>query len=135
MIINKLQITKNKGEWSIEPKFYPIVTDNRLTDFNVRKVNKLECNELLNILNTKIPQKNNNILENRKINNTYYYKLVNPANSVVEKNNFLSGFNLKDYIMGNAKVSHINLTNGEVFNDHIDRKSTRLNSSHVAISY
>jgi|GEM_PF-1911929 len=120
-LITKLQITENKGEWSIEPEFYPIVTDNRLTDFNVRKVNKLECNELLNILNTKIPQKNNNILENRKINNTYYYKLVNPANSVVEKNNFLSGFNLKDYIMGNAKVSHINLTNGEVFNDHIQQ--------------
>src|SRR5699024_12154815 len=109
-LITKLQITENKGNWSVEPEFYPIVTDNKLTNFNVRKVNKLESNELLNILNTKISSKANNILENNKFNSTYYYKLVNPAYSIIEKNDYPSGVNLKDFIMGNATMSHINLS-------------------------
>lgn len=120
-LITKLQITENKGKWSIEPEFYPIVTDNRLTDFNVRKVNKLESNELLNILNAKIPNDANNILENKKINNIYYYKLVDPANSITEKNNYPSRINLKDYIMGNAKMSNLNLKKVKSFNDHVEQ--------------
>src|SRR5699024_11241435 len=119
-----------------------------------------------------------NILENNKFNSTYYYKLVNPAYSIIEKNDYPSGVNLKDFIMGNATMSHINLSKGKFFNDHVnqlselhneinhnfnlyyrklarnkqvtsnkkrlnklsqvvkkDRKSTRLNSSHVSISY
>jgi len=122
-LITKLQITENKGNWSVEPEFYPIVTDNKLTNFNVRKVNKLESNELLNILNTKISSKANNILENNKFNSTYYYKLVNPAYSIIEKNDYPSGVNLKDFIMGNATMSHINLSKGKFFNDHVNQLS------------
>src|SRR5699024_1278039 len=111
-LITKLQITENKGDWSVEPEFYPIVTDNRLTDFNVRKVNKSESNELLNTLNAKIPQNTNNILESKKLNSTYYLKLVDTAYSMVNKNNYLSDNNSSNFILENKTQNSKNILVG-----------------------
>lgn len=118
-LIIELNIEENEGKWQVEPLFYPIVTDNRLTKFNVRMANKLESNELLNILNSKMTNNPTGILETIKSNNTYYYRLSNTLESTTKKNNNLSGVNLKDVIMGNAMMSNADFKDDKIFNDHL----------------
>lgn len=45
-MIVKLNIEEGNGEWKAEPHFYPIVTDNKRTGFNVRPVDEKELNLL-----------------------------------------------------------------------------------------
>src|SRR5690625_2737432 len=83
-LIIKLQLLERKGGWIVEPQFYPIVTDNKFTEFKVRSVNELESKELLNILNSKVRKGASNILESYKNNTGYYYTLVSNSDSTVE---------------------------------------------------
>lgn len=54
----KLNIEESNGEWKAEPHFYPIVTDNRKTGFNVRLVDEKEYTELYEQLVKKADNSN-----------------------------------------------------------------------------
>ncbi|TMW72324.1 CapA family protein [Alteribacter natronophilus] len=52
-LLAKLQFTEQDGKWETGFRFYPIVTDNRKTDFSVRPVTPEECRECLKALTEK----------------------------------------------------------------------------------
>ncbi|MFA1821444.1 CapA family protein [Virgibacillus oceani] len=122
-IIIKLQLVERKGDWIVEPYFYPIVTDNKFTNFNVRMVNKLESKELLNMLNSKTKKGAQNSLEVQENNDGYYFTVTNHPINEIKRNSNSSGVNLKDVIMGNANLSYIDFTEDQVFDDHIEQLS------------
>jgi len=117
--IIKLQLLEKEDNWIVEPKFYPIVTDNRFTHFNVRQVNKLESKELLNLLNSKLEHGSINRLESKEDEDGYYYNIGENLDKTSTENHHLSGVNLKDVVMGNSTISNIDITDDNVFNDHV----------------
>src|SRR5699024_7315913 len=47
LVVN-MEIQEGKdGTWTVKNKFYPIVTDNKVTDFSVRKINTEEIKKLM----------------------------------------------------------------------------------------
>ncbi|MDR7855943.1 CapA family protein [Tissierella sp.] len=51
--IGRLQFEEKEFNWSIESRFYPIVTDNRITDYQSRPVNEQEFENLIKVLSRK----------------------------------------------------------------------------------
>ena len=119
-LIIQLQIQESNGKWTVEPQFYPIVTDNKLTNFNVRKVKPEENKELLDLLNSKSQNDSEMRLTNKESQGEQYLVFSKNVNGLTE-NIYPSGMNLKDVIMGNSTISNINFTSDEVFNDHVQQ--------------
>jgi len=46
LIVNMEVQEDQNGQWTVKNKFYPILTDNKATNFNVRKINKQEASNL-----------------------------------------------------------------------------------------
>src|SRR5699024_3731486 len=46
LIVNTEVQEDQNGQWTVKNKFYPILTDNKATNFNVRKINKQEASNL-----------------------------------------------------------------------------------------
>lgn len=120
-LIIKLQLLESEGDWIIEPQYYPIVTDNKLTDFNVRRANELESRELLNILNSKVKNRLPTRLDIKENDEGYYFIIGENTNGDEEKNSYFSGVDLKDVVMGKATLSNIDFTDEQVFNEHIEQ--------------
>lgn len=110
--IIKLQLMENEDGWAAEPQFYPIVTDNKITNFNVRLVNESENEELLNTLHSKMEKESTNRLESKKNKYSFYYEIF-------KNNTDPSEINLKGIIMGDATLSKEDLSNDKIFNKHV----------------
>src|SRR5690606_39505456 len=67
-------------------------------------------------------------LQNRQFNNAQYYT----ANSMAARNQ--NGKSIRAAVEDERRIMEMNLAYDKTF-DGLDRKSTRLNSSHVKISY
>jgi D-alanine-D-alanine ligase-like ATP-grasp enzyme len=51
--IAKLQFEENEYDWNIESRFYPIVTDNLITNYQSRVINEIDCGNLTKALSEK----------------------------------------------------------------------------------
>ncbi len=48
--IAKLQFEENEYGWNIESRYYPIITDNKITNYTTRSINEYEYGNLLKVL-------------------------------------------------------------------------------------
>src|SRR5690625_1632974 len=116
LVVNMEIQEKTDGTWSVENKFYPIVTDNKATGFNVQPVGKLELNELIDILHNRSTI---NLIDNIDSNGNNYFTVNSSENTITKKSSNTSQFNLEDIITGNSKLSKINFNSDKVFNHHV----------------
>ncbi len=53
-LIVRLEITEHGGEWNVEERFYPIISDNKRTGFRCRTIEEIESMELCDTLSKMI---------------------------------------------------------------------------------
>ncbi len=108
----RLQIEENNGEWKAEPYFYPIVTDNRKTGFNVRLADGKECDELYGKLIKKTDNANGfmTIYEKNKNQHGIFF-------SVKHKEDV----NLKRVIFKGGEVTRAALKDIRLVASHLDQ--------------
>ena len=108
----RLQIEENNGGWKAEPHFYPIVTDNRKTGFNVRLADSKECYELYGKLIKKTDNANGfiTIYEKSKDQHGYFFSVKNKED-----------VNLKRVIFKGGEVSKTALKDIRLVASHLDQ--------------
>lgn len=71
--IVRLEIEESNGKWDIEERYYPIVSDNRRTEYNSRPVNESEVEEIQQILRVNSYTQRQNSFSIRKDNRGFYF--------------------------------------------------------------
>ncbi|MDD4781650.1 MAG: CapA family protein [Tissierellia bacterium] len=92
--IAKLQFEENEYDWSIESRFYPIVTDNLITNYQSSAINELEYRNLIEMLSKK------NAINLIKDSIGYYFStnIDNPELPLSFQNKKIDDFNISDII-------------------------------------
>lgn len=78
--IVRMQFEENEYDWSIEPRFYPIFTDNENTNYQTRAVNEYEYENLLEVLSEKkaaLCHNSDVILKSGKDSHGFYFYTSN----------------------------------------------------------
>ncbi len=114
----RLEVSENKDSWTVEPYLYPIVTDNKSTNYRVTPIKGEKAMELLQILRDRAFVNEQNVLyglgENEKgffltvDNNSAQDKPENKQGIIQESNNIL------DIITGKIAISEIDFNDPEV---------------------
>lgn len=107
----KLYITESNGEWKAEPRFYPIVTDNKETGYNVRLVNTREFLEMHAMLGKKVDniKELGAIYERKKDQHGYFISVASKKST-----------DFKNIILGEKKLSEIDFNDIGVVSSCID---------------
>lgn len=94
-LITNIQFTEdNNGKWQVEPQFYPIVTDNKLTEFKTRPVNESEIENLKESLMNKSVQEG--LMYQTKQSSLGYYLKLDKKNYT--KKTFGNNINNEEYL-------------------------------------
>ncbi|SDJ27403.1 CapA family protein [Natribacillus halophilus] len=120
----KLHITEQNGQWTFETELYPIVTDNKRTEFNVRPVNKSEIDLVKQALEDQSRNVYYHLLQK---DNCYYLKPVPVNENAITTNTNISLENdVKDYLFGSRPLNTIDITSDNA----IDNQITKLGEVH-----
>ena len=110
-LLVKLYIAENNGEWKVEPRFYPIVTDNKKTGYNVRPVNSREFLEMYAMLSKKA--------DDAKGLGATYERKKDPHGYFISVES-KKGTDLKNVILSEKKLSGIDFNDLWVVTSYID---------------
>ncbi|EEG77523.1 Putative protein of poly-gamma-glutamate biosynthesis (capsule formation)-like protein [Dethiobacter alkaliphilus AHT 1] len=121
--IVKLEFAEREHGWQVEPRFYPIVTDNKKTNFNVRLAKEEELQELNKLFENE-ENISNYSYQIDKDQHGFFYIFHTNAGKEAKTND-----DLKRIIFGDKKLSDVNFNDKNVLESHINQ----LGNLHVEI--
>lgn len=120
-LVVRLEIMENNGEWSAVPHFYPIMTDNRRTNYKAVPLKNKRTQNLIMTLNDRASENElEAIYEPGKDEIGAYITVINKSTPPPS----LEHSEVMDIVTGKKDISEVDLDDPDVIKRHVDELKT-----------